>query len=201
LKNSFSLFAFAFITIILAFISCAEPQEDKSSPLVDSIIQQAARKAKVQADSFQAYVDSMDAADRLDSINSAKDLASDPLPDSIDKISGTVYYNLSYCGGMRPTQDRLDELAKWHTLSNATLVLENNSDKHEIETSSSGKFAGEIPPGNYEVYLKSVPKEIYDISANGCKDCLTKPIATVKVSFKGKNEIRFTFPCPPGLRQ
>lgn len=174
----------------ILFISCGQP-ENKSSSLVDS-----ASKDNVRVvDSIIPVVDTNAIHTTVNSKQANQD-------DTTGKIiTGYAYYNLPYCGGMMPSKERLDELAKWKNLYYATLILKNKSIEKEILIEYNGSFATDIPPGTYDVYLKKINKEIWDISENGCKDCLTKPITTVKLVYGKMNEIRFTFRCPPGLRE
>ncbi|HET6990629.1 MAG TPA: hypothetical protein VFJ43_04860, partial [Bacteroidia bacterium] len=113
-------------------------------------------------------------------------------------IKGTVLYNLPYCGGARPTQEILDELAQMKPLTKSTLKLKNKSGEYFITTDSKGKFSIAIPPGKYDVYLtKKTDKNIYDVSPANCESCLTKPIA---VFYTNNPLIQFTFRCGPNAR-
>ncbi len=196
-KSNFKFFILFFAMGIFLF-SCVEA-EKKNESRIDSLVSLPIPLDTVNGNVIQK-----------DSIK--KDTANSHLSDSLSKktipyngptpeIGGEVFYNLPYCGGARPTEEILVQLAIWKPLTNSTLEFRNKSRGYLISINKDGFFSEAIPEGNYDVFLtRKVNKEIYNVEPNACENCLTEPIAKIKLVLNGKNEIRFTFRCDPGAR-
>ncbi len=113
-------------------------------------------------------------------------------------IDITVFYNKTYCGGMKPTDEMLEDLRKYQRLPNSTLRLVNKSGEFLVKTDGKGNFSGIIPAGKYNVFLtKETDPTIYDVSPDACEKCLTDVMSTVEIVAGKKAEIYVTFRCGP----
>ncbi len=109
---------------------------------------------------------------------------------------GNIYYNLQYCGGARPTEEILTNLAAYKLLSKSTLKLKNKKREYLISTDDNGGFDVSIESGTYDVYLTTkINKLIYNVSLKNCEDCLTLPISSVTIISGNKTRIEITLRC------
>jgi hypothetical protein len=174
---------------IILFIACGQPERKVASP-----------------DSSNSSIPLDTAKENTIKKSSGTDTSFPPPPPPPKKIisfgdpeiAGNVFYNLPYCSGARPTDEILAQLAIWKPLINSTLEFRNNSVGYLIQTDNSGGFSEIVPEGDYDVYLtRKTDKRNYDVSPGKCEDCLSLPVAKVKLIVYGNNDIHFTFRCGP----
>lgn len=120
-------------------------------------------------------------------------------PKEVVVNEGIVYYTLPYCGGARPSEEIIAEKKKSRLLTNSTLKLKNKSGvEYLVTTNDKGIFRSGIPAGVYDVYLtKKTNKELYNVSPETCKDCLTKPMAYVEIRNGQQSSFVIHFACGP----
>lgn len=167
--------AYRFLLLLPLFLFACE-SETSHAPVSDS-----GPKAVTQSDSTKATV-------------ALKDSLQDTIatkPINVPALSGDVFYNVSYCGGVAPSLETLEELKKYHALKSSVIVLKKDSMKYELKTDADGKFSMVLPEGNYKVFLTKKTK--------GCEyktnDVFQSAVATVTLKAGDANKIYFTIPC------
>lgn len=193
MRNSVLLFVLS-----LLLFSCSG-NENKTPAKIDSVISSIVAKDTVDTDAVKKKSIQSDPA-KMDSVsekNSSTDRTTiNPSP-SFD-IKGRVYYSLSYCGGARPTEEIIRELATPKLLPNSAFMLRNKDSKYRIQTNQDGEFTANLPAGHFDVYFtKGTNLKNISGTANNCDNCITQLIASVNIVAGKKAVINIAFHCKP----
>lgn len=175
--------------LVLLFFSCNSEKKKERPARIDSVISGMSPKPDTSA-AAKAEI--------------KKDSAANP-PKQEQKtqvVTGTVYCLIPYCGGMRPSPEIVENTKKPHRFISSTFKLKNKSGSYTITTDKNGNFSAAIPDGEYEFWLtEKVDVSLYNVSAENCNECLTKPVTKTTIA-KGKpNTITFAFHCGPDDRR
>ena len=134
-------------------------------------------------------------------------------------ISGKVTKTRSYCGGRRPTEEKLDEIEKPRPYVGKKFHLRKGNSNSiaspvvfSFTTNDSGVFSFELPPGLYAIIQNAQVKEIdmKDYQTNeyihADEKCLRQwwpiPYYVLEVKDKSITDLKFTFhhECTWGVR-
>jgi hypothetical protein len=130
--------------------------------------------------------------------------------DSVSVFYGTIMNTQSYCGGARPPQELLTELATPKPYGNRSLVFYNTVSKKEygFNTDEHGHYEVELPLGKYELRpgkRYNTEEENYTYDPN-CSAWLTRSFTTLEVQLPYSDNVKdFTIhipcdPCDPNIR-
>jgi hypothetical protein len=130
--------------------------------------------------------------------------------DSLSVFYGTITNTQSYCGGARPPQELLTELATPKPYGNHLLVFVHTGSQKEYSfiTDEHGHYEVELPLGKYELRpgkRSNTEEENYTFDPN-CQVWMKHVFATLEVSPPfGDNIKDFTIhipcdPCDPNIR-
>jgi hypothetical protein len=187
-----------FFVVAVFFISCSG-NENKMPAKIDSVISSVVAKDSVaEKDSVQPNVIEKDSVDRKN--KGTEKTNSKIMVDTVPafEIKGTVYYTLSYCGGAKPTDEIIRELATPKLFVNSTFMLRNKDSKYRIQTDQNGGFTASLPAGHFDVYFtKGTNLSIISGTANSCNNCLTEKTGTVNIIADEKAKINIAFHCTP----
>ncbi len=130
--------------------------------------------------------------------------------DSLSVFYGTILNTQSYCGGARPPQELLNELATPKPYGNRSLVFVHTTSHKEytFTTDEHGHYEVELPLGKYELRPGkrfNTEEENFTYDPN-CSVWLTTVLATLEVLPPFSDNIKdFTIhipcdPCDPNIR-
>lgn len=117
-------------------------------------------------------------------------------------VSFQVKYNGSYCGGARPQQEILDELAKPKNLINTTIKVCSIGRKGspiKVKTDGNGKCQIKLTEGEWSYTLtKDIDKSVLYINKK-CSRAISKVYGTFKISQANPTpiELFYHFDCDP----
>jgi len=125
-------------------------------------------------------------------------------PTANNNVSGTVVFVNSYCGGIRPSDEMLQEYRKEYPLTNSTILLKNIDEAKnksiKITTDSKGNFNAKLNPGTYNLFMTENYSKTMGANFNSsCADWLNQNFGPTLI-FDGMNKgykIIFTFGCNP----
>jgi hypothetical protein len=109
-------------------------------------------------------------------------------------VKGVVNQTSSYCGGARPPDDLLEELAKPKPLTNYKLYIKKNTPSiidaiimDSIITDQNGRFTLKMPKGNY-IFVDSIYKdrEHYNLDTNCLLNRFNTPLLDFKITRKNQ---------------
>jgi hypothetical protein len=117
-------------------------------------------------------------------------------------VSFYATYNGSYCGGARPQQQILDELAKPKNLINTTLKISpigRKGSSIKVKTDGNGKCQLKLTEGEWAYTLtKDIDKSVLYINKK-CSRAISKGYGTFKIGQSNHTpfELFFHFDCDP----
>jgi hypothetical protein len=121
--------------------------------------------------------------------------------DSTHTVELTIYYTRNYCGGARPSDEMLAELATPRLLTKSTLRLKNHfsGKEYTCKTNSDGKASLTLEAGKYDVYLtKDINSALNTGFYPDCKKWQEKSLFTIKVTPDRKSfSATINFECNP----
>lgn len=152
------------IAAVLFFTSCknkrAECNDGECHP-------QHRDSAITQADSSSAK--SLLRRDSIGKTENASEKSREVIPATA--LNGTVYYNLSYCGGIEPSAEMMADFQQYRLLRNSVFRLKNKTGTYEINTDENGNFTATLPAGNYRFSLVKTGSEVQEEKNRGCVIC------------------------------
>ena len=124
-------------------------------------------------------------------------------------VSGNVTQTYSYCGGARPSQDMLEQLAVPKPYPNKKFLVikgDKNTAAHEIIVSfsadSAGNFSFQLPPGTYSILTDEQAKPVsaadyktqfITVDEQCLKDWWAKPYYLLEVGAANIKDLKFNF--------
>jgi hypothetical protein len=116
-------------------------------------------------------------------------------------VSGTAFYRLKYCGGVKPTPEIENQFNIQYPLAMYKIRLisdSNPSDVIDISTNASGFFSAEFGAGTYSYYLlptvgSKVPSD------SDCPNYYNRSYGKMTIPDGGLSGalLLFVFPCDP----
>jgi hypothetical protein len=187
--NSIKIFVFAGVVVFL--FSCSNRIENKSSnPISEKKTEKVVDK-KITED-----VSATNKTTEAKTDTTVKNKLS-----TNNSVSGCVIFSNSYCGGIKPPQNILDEFKKTYPFPNSTFILKGEDGvKHTITTDNRGCFTAQLPAGNYGYYMTDKFSKTAGSNFNAsCEKWLAKSFGTIEITssqVKGY-EIHYCFGCNP----
>lgn len=118
-------------------------------------------------------------------------------------VSGSVVFTNSYCGGVRPSQETLDECNKEFPLVNSTILLKNanvKSKAFKIAIDDKGKFNKPLEVGTYNYFMTTSYSKTIGCAFNStCEIWLKRSFGQITI-VEGQTEgykITYNFGCNP----
>ena len=118
-------------------------------------------------------------------------------------VSIKVVFANSYCGGVKPSQETLDEYKKEYPLVNSTILFQNVNDKTQsikVTTDSMGIAIASLEAGVYNYFMTTSYSKTMGCAFNStCDIWLKRPFGQVTI-IKGETEgykIAYNFGCNP----
>ncbi len=119
------------------------------------------------------------------------------------KISGTVFYQNKYCGGIQPNAEFIKEYETKYQFGNLTFKLINTADTTKvffIETNSQALFKAKIPSGTYKFYMTDNYDKLLKVKFKpDCLRWINSAFGVLEISKKNRKkiELKFVFGCNP----
>jgi hypothetical protein len=191
MKKAEAIKILLFTGVFVFLFSCANRKENKSSSTVG---EKKTEKAVDKKTTEEISVTNKTEKTKAD--------AKAPDKSSVNNnVSGCVVFSNSYCGGMMPPQNILDEYKKTYPFPNSTFILEGKDlVKHFITTDNAGCFSAAIPAGSYDFFMTNKFSKTAGSNFNAsCEQWLERNFGTIEIkSSQTKGyEIQYTFGCNP----